>query len=428
MALAPRERSYRALLHVPGFPRVALSMGLARISQQMVGVAMVLFVLTTYRSAPLAGLVSFLSLFPGILVSPLAGALLDRHGRTRLVLLDYAVACASLLLIGGLAWRHALPIWLLLLITAVSSLTYPLSNTGLRTLFPLLAPRHLWERANAVDSSAYVVATLLGPPVAGALVGLVGGPLTLIGIGAVFATACFVVAGLREPLSDVSSTGNLLRDAWQGVVYTARNPTLRGLALALSTLNFGGGIAIIALPFLLVVRLHQAPAVVGLCFALQGACGVVATALAGRIDSRGRERAMMLLPTLAMASAFLLVAAVPGVWMVALAFSIVGLANGPYDIALFTLRQRRTDPLWMGRAFAVSMAFNFSGVPLGSAAAGPLLAAFPIWLPLAVGAAVSCVSAALVLAIPKRAREFGESAPLDSEVGIDELKEGQTLG
>ena len=45
---------------------------------------------------------------------------------------------------------------------------------------------------------------------------------------------------------------------------------------------------------------------------------------------------------------------------------------GRSDIALFTVRQRRTDPAWMGRAFAVSMAFNFLGLPIGAAVAGLL--------------------------------------------------------
>ena len=51
---------------------------------------------------------------------------------------------------------------------------------------------------------------------------------------------------------------------------------------------------------------------------------------------------------------------------------LFGLLNGPLDIALFTIRQRRTDPAWMGRAFAVSMAFNFMGYPFGAIIAGAL--------------------------------------------------------
>jgi hypothetical protein len=40
---------------------------------------------------------------------------------------------------------------------------------------------------------------------------------------------------------------------------------------------------------------------------------------------------------------------------------ITGILNGPLDIALFTLRQRRTDKAWTGRAFAISMSFNALG-------------------------------------------------------------------
>jgi predicted MFS family arabinose efflux permease len=50
-----------------------------------------------------------------------------------------------------------------------------------------------------------------------------------------------------------------------------------------------------------------------------------------------------------------------------------GASNGLFDIAMFTLRQRRTDPSWFGRAFAVSMAANSAGIPIGSALAGPLI-------------------------------------------------------
>ena len=109
----PVDRSYRALFRVPGLGRVVTSMTLARIAQSMVGVAIVLFVLVEYHSPTLAGIVTFASIFPGLLIAPIAGALLDRHGRVRLMILDYVVALVSLTLIGGLALAGLLPPWLL---------------------------------------------------------------------------------------------------------------------------------------------------------------------------------------------------------------------------------------------------------------------------------------------------------------------------
>jgi hypothetical protein len=85
----------------------------------------------------------------------------------------------------------------------------------------------------------------------------------------------------------------------------------------------------------------------------------------------------------------------------------MGFVNGPMDVALFTVRQRRTDPAWMGRAFAVSMSFNFAGFPVGSAIGG-LLAAQSVELAIAVSI-VACVLACGLAArlIPASGPEFG---------------------
>jgi hypothetical protein len=93
---------------------------------------------------------------------------------------------------------------------------------------------------------------------------------------------------------------------------------------------------------------------------------------------------------------------VTGLLFVGFGLALGGLLNGPMDIGLFTIRQRRTDPAWMGRAFAVSMAFNFSGYPIGAALAGAI-AVVSIDAAIIVGAAAS-VLAGLVAAvmIPRR--------------------------
>ena len=174
------DQSYRGLLRVPQLSRVLASMIVARVASAMVGVAIVLFTLDEYDSPALAGLVTLAYILPGILVSPIAGALLDRHGRVRLIILDDIVAGSALGIIALLALSDRLPAGLLVLIAAVASLTSILSATGLRSLFPIMVPKHLWERVNAVDSNGYIVATILGPPIAAALVTVVGGPPTIV--------------------------------------------------------------------------------------------------------------------------------------------------------------------------------------------------------------------------------------------------------
>ena len=72
------------------------------------------------------------------------------------------------------------------------------------------------------------------------------------------------------------------------------------------------------------------------------------------------------------------------------------------DIGLFTMRQRRTDPAMLGRAFAVSMAFNFLGYPIGAAIGGVLATTSldaAIWL--GAGASVVATIFAVVM-IPRQ--------------------------
>ena len=81
---------------------------------------------------------------------------------------------------------------------------------------------------------------------------------------------------------------------------------------------------------------------------------------------------------------------------------VSGLLNGPLDIALFTIRQRRTDRAWLGRAFAVSMAFNYLGFPVGAVIAGILVTvSIPAAIGVGIGASVVAALAAAFL-IPAR--------------------------
>jgi MFS family permease len=360
-------------MRVPGFTRLYFGLLLGRMAGSMLFVALVLFVLQRYHSPALAGWTAFMAALPGVVVSPVAGALLDRFGRARLVVLDYAVAAGAMGLIASLSALHLLAAPALLAIVAVASLTNPLSWAGARSLFPIIAPRHLWERANGLDSSGHVIATLLASPLAGTLVGILGGEWALAVSGAVYLLAAAVMLRLPDPRDPGAQVGSVLSSAWQGLIYTLLNPTLRGLALTLSTLNISNGLLNIAVPVLVLGRLQSGPSTVGLLWGAMGGAGLVSALLAGRLSSRGRERHLMVGGILVATVATALIPLASTIALVAAALALLGLAMGPFDIGLFTLRQRRTDPAWFGRAFAVSMSLNSVGNPIGAALAGPLI-------------------------------------------------------
>ena len=404
--------TYRSLLRVPGRPRLMLAALLGRIGGQMWTVALVLFALQRFHSPAIAGVTVFASAFPGIVVSPLAGALLDRSGRVRLIMLDYSIAAFALALIVVLGEAGVLNPELLIAIAVLGSFTNPLSGAGARTLFPVLVPHHLWDRANAADSTGFVVAAVIGAPLAAVIDGLVGRPAALVATAVVFVAAVLSLLGMTPlPLpARTPRSQSILRDAGAGLGYVARNATLRGIAVSIAVSNVASGLLIVALPVLVLDHLHQNAAVVGVLWALSALSGGFVAVVLGHRGSHGRERRLMAAGLFATGIAFVGLAVAPDLLGVTLAMLVFGGAGGPVDIGMFSMRQRRTDPAWFGRAIAVSMSINYVGSPLGSAAAGPLLGA-GIGVALVVAAAFAFASSAVaVVMIPRSDARPGPAA------------------
>jgi MFS family permease len=392
------EPSYAALLRVPGFGRVVLGTLLARLSGQMWVIVLVLFVLQRYHSPSLAGLAVLLSILPGLALSPVAGALLDRQGRIRLMILDYAVTAGLGGTIVVLSLGHRLPPPLLLIIVSVLGVSNILSITGVRSLFPLMLPRVLWDRANGVDTSMYSLTAVVGPAIAGIVVAGFGPEAGLFVTAAVAAIASVSMIGVQEPIARTESGGSLIGDARAALLYVVRNRSLRGLAITLFIANLGFGVVPVGLPVLVLRHLHGSAANVGQIFAVVGLAGLAAGLLIGRVNTEGRER-LLTAGSIAVQVPTLALLAFTNSWPLVFAIAVIaGAAESVINVAIFALRQRRTDPAWFGRAFAVSMSLNFAGAPIGSALSGPLLE-HSIAVPLLLGAAISAVAvvAALVL-------------------------------
>ena len=355
----------------------------------MFSVLLVLFVLETHHSASLSGIVVVCSQVPGIIVSPIAGALLDRGSRVALMRLDYLVGSTCITTIGVLSLLHELPTCVLLLVVSAASITAPLSRVGGRSLYPVLVPRPLWDRSNAADSGTNVVATMLGPGIAGVAVALVGPRAALLLPAIVMLLAAALLIGFVVPNALASVTVSVLTDARAAMGYVWRNQVLRMLAGTMTVFNACGGILTVAIPFIVLRGLHGGSTTVGLLFAIMGAAGFLAGLLTGRFGTENREKRLLAISCMTTAVAFVLLAFDRHEVVLIALTAVIGIANGPLTVAMFSLRQRATDPLWFGRAFAVSMNLNFVGSPIGAAIAGAVLThSVPLTLLVAASCAV----------------------------------------
>jgi MFS family permease len=399
--MAHRPTSYRDLLGVADLPALLAAAALSRLANSMLSLAIILYALQRFSSPALAGWLSFALVGPGLVVSPLAGALLDRIGPAFAVTVDMAASSALIvLLILADRFGWASPTMLLVLVAAFS-LTNPLSRAGVRTLLPGLVPSEALDRANALDTSIYAATDVLGPGVTGLLVGFLGSSPAFIAIALAYAGAAFFISLVRR-LPGAAPAGSLLGQALEGIAVVVRQATLRGLAISYSLYQVAWGVFFVVVPVLAVRNFPPGigSSVAGFMWAAAGFAGGIGALVAGHLRTSGRERAVMAIGMLVMALAVWPVASEFGFYGLIVGLLIAGTVGGPIDVGLLTLRQRRTNPRHFGRVLSVSMSLNVVGFPLGSALAGVLMT-HSLLATFLLASIASALGAAAAMAIPR---------------------------
>jgi MFS family permease len=368
--------SYVQLIRLPNVLPLLAAICLSRFADRMFAVAIVFHAIAAFGSPALAGFLSFAATAPGLLVSPLAGAFLDRAGATRGVIVDLACSTALVLVLTiAIASHQAGPPVLLMLATAYA-LTSPLSASGVRVLLPRLVPASSLDRANALDTTIFAIVDVVAPSLAGAMIGLAGPIPTFTVIAAAYIAATLCVGLVRGAARPPPSGQPFFREARDGLGYVLRRPLLRGLAISYGLNNFVWGVMVVAVPVFVAKRFDPGvwESISGLLWAGLGAASGIGAMMAGRARIVGREVRVMGLCMIATALALWPVAAMFGLAGLAIGLALYGLLAGPIDVSLLTLRQRRTEPGRLGRVLAVSMALNTTGFPIGTALGGMLVA------------------------------------------------------
>jgi MFS family permease len=404
-----RALSYRQLLGEPDVRALLLATLLSRFAGRMFALAIVLYALTRTGSPLLAGWLAFAAVAPGLVISPIAGALIDRVGSAWAITVDMAasaICVTALAVVDRVGWADPA---VLLVLTGCFSLTSPLSFAGIRALLPRLVPAHALDRANALDTAINGLTDIAGPALAGAIVGFGGPVLALVGIAVIYAAAALSVGRVRPTPGEMPRVAPLLAQAWHGLRRVLGQPTLRGLALSYSLYEICWGMLVVAVPVFAAQRFAggAGAAVAGLLWAGLGLVGGITALVAGHLRAAGRERKVMAIGMLVTALAVWPLAAEFGLIGLMLGLMLVGAAAGPIDVGVLTLRQRSTEPVELGRVVSISMSLNLAGGPLGSALGG-MLVTWSLTGTFGMAALASALAAGAVALIPDSSQRVGE--------------------
>ncbi len=378
---------YCSLLRLPRIGALLAATSLARLAGRMCVLTLVLYALDRFHDPGFAGWLSFAAMAPGLAISPLSGAVLDRIGASCAILLDMAASAALLVALAGGARAAPDNRALLVGLVGLFSLTSPLSAAGIRAVLPRLVPAAVLDQANALDTQVHGLVDVTGPALAGLLPAIAGAPATLLVIAGLYAAAAVCLRGVGATERDPPPPPRpLLHQAAEGLLTVARTPTLRGLVVCYALYQVSRVCCwspcrcwsrAISDPTRRAISDTARDSVTGAFWAASGAAGMVGALLAGHIRTIHRERRFMALGMLATTLALYPVAANGGLVGLAIGMVLVGLAAGPIDVGVLTLRQRRTPPERLGRVLAVSMSLNLAGIPVGSALGGWLLGRAP---------------------------------------------------
>jgi Na+/melibiose symporter-like transporter len=86
--------SYRQLIRLPNVLALLSATCLSRLADRMFAVAIVFYALAAFGSPAVAGWIAFAAVAPGLLISPLAGTVLDRAGAAFGIVADLTISAA----------------------------------------------------------------------------------------------------------------------------------------------------------------------------------------------------------------------------------------------------------------------------------------------------------------------------------------------
>jgi MFS family permease len=345
----------------------------------MTVVALPLYVLMTTGSAAQTGITGFFATAPIVLGGVFGGVLVDRIGYRRASILADLVSGATLALVPLLDSTVGLPFPALLALVFLSGLLDNLGQTARIALVPEAAEAAgvPLERAVGLIEAAERGARMVGAPVAGLGVALIG-PLSLLAVDAVsFAVSALLLSRLvpRElgsrDAGEAASPAGYWRELGEGLRFTVREPLLRAIVLLVLVTNLLDAAKTSVLLPVYSERQLGGGAAFGLLVGVMAGGALAGNLTYGTIGHRLPRRAVFVVafatagapPMLAMGGG----ASLP--WLVPVV-AVAGFCAGAINPIIGVVKLERVPPGMRARVYGLVNAGAWAAVPLGALLAG----------------------------------------------------------
>ncbi len=382
------------------------------------------FVLQTTGSVTQTGITAFFSALPAVFSAFFSSVLVDRLGYKYTSVIGDIASCIVVMLVPLLYYTTGLAFWQLLVLVFLRGLLKSPGVTARRSMVPELAEQAelRLERANAFADGINRVAGLIGAPLAGFLIAVIGTSNLLWLDSTSFAISALLIGiavpSISSSTKSVESKDSYFKTLREGIQFIQGNSLVLSLVIVIMTTNLIDGAFFSVVEPAYIKHVFNSAVPFGLIIAASGGAAFVGTLLYAAIGHRLPRRLTYGIGyTIGGALdcwVFLFLPLLPVliIWQL-----IAGLAIAPVNPILGTVMQERLPAEMRARVFGTMSAATLAGVPLGTFLSGFVVAWVGLQTTMLAMGAVYLL-ATLSLLVNPALKKMEKPLPLSSTVDV----------
>lgn len=235
-------------LRSPNFRNYFIGHSLSTLGTWIQQVTLAWIIYEQTKSAALLGIIGFCALIPQLLVSPIAGAWIDKLNKQKFLIIVQVLFFIQTLCLGVLyhfsLFTPAVLISMSLLLGVLTAIDTPLRQSILSLI---IEDKTLLPNALALNAMIFNASRFIGPPIAGLLLGLIGAELCFY-INALSYLCLGIAVARMTPVNSVKVSGAIGKVFIEGVKYMYQRRKFRILMYTVIVLNMTASSYVTLLP------------------------------------------------------------------------------------------------------------------------------------------------------------------------------------
>ncbi len=333
---------------------------------------------------------------PMLVLSPIGGLLADRLDRRKLLLSTQVIMGITTLAIAILAATGLINMVHLAMSAFIMGSIFGVNMPARSALMSQLVPREDLANAVGIHSSTMNASRIVGPALAGGLIGLIGIAGTYFAqvLGYVWSTA--LLTRLQPPESRGRANGAVVSDLRAGFAYVIRNrPVLGMMVLALAPAVFTMPSTML-LPAFVKHDLAAGPQLLGILMSALGVGGLAGSLVVvvfSRLERKGRA---LVGGALAYGLLIIVLGLTRSVWAAAFVLAAAGFCSAIYMATNQTILQLVVPNHLRGRVMSIWM-LSWGLMPLGLLPLSAVAESLGVPVSMYIGGGLGALTAILVL-------------------------------